>query len=745
MKNRGCRIVCTQPRRLAATSISERVANERMESNGKSVGYRIRLQNCCTDKTNLIFTTSGYLLRCLLNSKSYDFLHGVTHLIVDEVHEREKIMDFLLIGIREAIAVAKISTKIILMSATMDSTIFSEYFDSCPITDVHGHSFAVDIFFLEDVLATIQYESRLMKCPMQNARRKLASNVSLAADQEDILHKVRLAAYQQAPRHISEIDHSLLTAVVAFIHKTKPLDGSLLIFLPGLDDINKQKQLIEVEFKGSLDIQLILLHGSLHTFDAEKQRQVFERSPNGQRKIILSTNIAEMSVTIDDVVYVIDCGKEKQMRYDAETDISSLSVCAISQACAKQRTGRAGRTRNGECWRLYSHEEFIRMLEYTVPEIQRLPLHDICLYASVFGAQSDLTIAEFLNKALEPPSAFSIQQSVQFLRKIDALDESERPTNLGVKLADMPVDIRFGKCILYGVLFACIEPIIAIVSALSTKDPYTTQTIVDSQRMKWIKKDFAAKTKSDHFMLMRTLSEWQYCKDTFQEKFFCSMNMLNEFSMVQIYEQYTILMKHLHTIGYIKANSVRDLEHLNRNSNNWPVIKACLTAGLYPNVCENNRNVGRLLSPQDQNLHVHTSSVLVNVPLKGGERVRWMLYGERSRINHITIAKNNSLISDVGVALFTGPINLPATNIFPVDNRLASNNSSQVYFWTDDWINFVTTRQNAHLLYGLRSKINCIFIKFLMESSQLNADDTRILQVLYRVLNEEEQFRLRKT
>lgn len=627
LKGRGCRIFCTQPRRIAATSISERVANERMEPNGQSVGYRIRLQNCSNDNTNLVFTTSGYLLRCLLNSKSYDFLHNVTHLVLDEVHEREEIMDFLLIGIREAIAAAKITTKIILMSATMDSTIFAEYFYNCPIISAPGKSYAVTNFQLEDVLAMIQYESKQMKCAMQMARRKLASNWHSAADGDGVLNKIRLTAYQQTERHQSEIDHDLLVAVISSIHKTKPLEGSVLIFLPGYDDIKKQKQLIDVQFKGLNDYQLILLHGSLHTFDTEKQQKVFERSPSGQRKIILSTNIAEMSVTIDDIMIVIDCGKEKQMQYDADADISNLAPCTISQACAKQRAGRAGRTQNGECWRLYSRDQFHQMDEYTVPQIQRSPLNHICLYASVFGVQSNLTIEEFLLKALQPPSTLNIRKSVQFLQKIDALDVNEQTTILGLKLADIPVDIRFGKCILYGVLFACIEPIVSIVSALSVRDPFIMQSIIDSQQINRIKKDFGTKSKSDHYMLMQTLNEWLYCKKTHQEKFFCMANMLSDFNMDQINETYNILMKHLHTVGYIKENSSHDLKHLNRNANNWSVIKACLTAGLYPNVCENNDKFGHLVSPCDQYLHVHTTSILTNVPLKGESDINVQLNG----------------------------------------------------------------------------------------------------------------------
>ncbi|XP_031621966.1 3'-5' RNA helicase YTHDC2-like [Contarinia nasturtii] len=425
-KNKKTRIICTQPRRIAATSIAKRISEERNEHIGGTVGYQIRFDRCVNKTTNLTLTSSGFLLRCLTTSKPENLYQNITHLILDEVHEREQTTDFLFILAKEAIKWHP-NLKIILMSATMDCKKFDDYFGGCPIINVPGRLFDVDILYLNDIIVNTEFEN--------NAMDALISN-----------------------------QNELLLNVIKRIHTKEPTHQSILVFLPGYDDIMAQKR--QIETKSEMEnYQIFILHsGNLD------QSRVFNPMSNGIRKIILSTNIAETSVTIEDVVHVIDAGKAKEKQYDPLTESSGLILKSISKACAKQRAGCAGRTQNGYAYRLYSLQQYEEMEEYTLPEIQRIPLTEICLKTKILAPY--ISIENFLNKGLEPPPRENIRQSIELLKKIDALDTDERLTYLGNHLINMPVDSQLGKMILYSIALQCIDPVVTIVSGISHQDPF---------------------------------------------------------------------------------------------------------------------------------------------------------------------------------------------------------------------------------------------------------------------------------
>ena len=247
--------------------------------------------------------------------------------------------------------------------------------------------------------------------------------------------------------------------------------GSILIFLPGYDDIVTMKEKINSEDKKmnqGLRYNLFVLHSNMQTCD---QKKVFKPSPQGTRKIILSTNISETSITIDDVVYVIDSGKVKEKSFDAISSVCTLTSNWISQACAKQRKGRAGRCRRGICYRLFSSIRYSNMQAYQTPEILRLPLQELCLYTKHLTS-GNTPIAEFLDKALEPPSNVVTRNAVQLLKTIDALDPWEDLTELGSHLLDLPIEPRLGKMLLYAVVLKCLDPILTIVCSLAYKWVY---------------------------------------------------------------------------------------------------------------------------------------------------------------------------------------------------------------------------------------------------------------------------------
>lgn len=909
-----CRIICTQPRRIAATSIADRVSQEREDRLGNSVGYQIRLESRVKADTNLIFTTSGFLLRCLTSSKPDEVFNSVTHLFLDEVHEREKITDFLLIAIRDGLRINP-NLKIILMSATLDSQIFSQYFNDAPTINVPGKMFPVDVAYLGEIISMTGYKTKSMEKymhenkgpkvlraarangggreagPDKSSRKENAveagtsgavpcddvdffddclelcasadvdapfdqiyyliteenmpvdyvhsqsgrSALSIAAEKgfyhvlttllsfganpavggadgvsafayarrfkhddcaqlllpyeksgdafngppkasdeppergrdehTEALEQFRLAAYLLTNSGTNDIDHDLLFHIVRHVHTNFDLDGSVLVFLPGYDDIMKQKEYIETNLNGN-DYQLFLLHSGLDS----DQKTVFQKLHN-QRKIILSTNIAETSVTIDDVEYVIDSGKVKQQTYDSVSNTTCLTSTWISQACAKQRAGRAGRTREGHCFRMYSLEHFESMEKYTLPEILRVPLTDICLNAKILCDET--SIEDFLLKALQPPSITNIRQSINLLKKMDALDANEDITYLGLHLAALPVDVQLGKCIMFAILFRCLNPLITIVSTLSVKDPFYLPVGDEGPKIYEAKKSFANRFLSDHVMLERTYEEWNKWRNTRGVYQFCRENYLSYGSMQMIYGIRKLIIGQLGSLGISNTHS------LNENSENSSVIKACLTAGLYPNVCRIDHAKGKIYSKYDRKLLPHLSSILRDRKSKNQmdpqlmeANCDYLIHGEKSKVSHYSLIRNISAVPSICIALFGGPIKLPETNVwtleidewaapapmgyFSVDESTANTEqrdadsdderngkSQESTFRVDDWIGFTMAKEEAELLLKLRQKMCAVLSRFFRNPRYSVSDaDYQVLSAVTRVIDGETRLQM---
>lgn len=261
--------------------------------------------------------------------------------------------------------------------------------------------------------------------------------------------------------------------------------------------------------------------------------------------------------------------------YDLGSESSCLTTTTISKACATQRTGRAGRVQNGFCYRLYSLDQFEAMNEYAPPEICRVSLAEVCLKVKMLA--SNVTIEEFLLKAIQSPSKEQIACAINLLKNINALDSHENMTDLGNHLAHMPIDCLLGKAILYALLLRCLDPVLTIVSALSLRDPFLLPIARNSDCVDKMKKEFSENSLSDHKMLYNTYTAWY--SHTNQAKF-CADNSISNSNMTMIKGVKTVLMRHLKKMGYITEKS-ESAQNYNNNALNWPVIKACLTAGLY--------------------------------------------------------------------------------------------------------------------------------------------------------------------
>lgn len=268
---------------------------------------------------------------------------------------------------------------------------------------------------------------------------------------------------------------------------------------------------------------------------------------------------------------MIDLGRAKQQIHDPITESTRLDVVTISQACAKQRSGRAGRIRDGFCYRLYSLTDYERMDAHDTPEILRVSLTEICLKAKMMS--DGQSIEDYMQKALQPPPKENMRQSIKLLKTINALNSEEQITHLGMHLAYMPIDCQLGKMVLFAIMLKCLDPVLTIVSALSVRDPFRLPNAGHtSDNISDVRKRFDE--LSDHHMLLSLYQEWSIAGD---RKQFCTDNHLSNGNMSMISRVRTQLLQHLKLSSLIND----DNSELNANSLKWEVVKGCIAAGAF--------------------------------------------------------------------------------------------------------------------------------------------------------------------
>jgi ATP-dependent RNA helicase DHX36 len=475
-----CNIMCTQPRRIAATSVAHRVASERGESLQETVGYQVRMDSKLPQwPGSITYCTTGVLL-ARLQLYPEDIFENYSHLIIDEVHERDIQVDFLLAvlkkGMEDRLAVGKAFPKVVLMSATIDADLFVRYFERtlssgetihCPTLSVPGRLFPVTEKHLEDIWGSLQREYRdklgflladptaadyiKHECQSTPSKHLVAQSKPLGDSGGEIKNN-HIETFGDLPNSnftVENLDVSvdeqmdsfvpvaLAAAVVAHLAKTTA-EGAILTFLPGLEEILKLDQCLRdgrplgVNFDDPSNFRILLLHSSISSVT---QSEVFDSLPHGCRKIILATNIAETSVTIRDVRYVVDTGKLREKHYDPVRRITKLQCTWISKSNSKQRAGRAGRVQDGYYYALFSKARLSTMRATGLPEMLRSDLDEVCL--DVKSQAFKAPIADFLAGAIEPPPAQAVACAVDSLRKLEALTGKEELTPLGRLLVSL--------------------------------------------------------------------------------------------------------------------------------------------------------------------------------------------------------------------------------------------------------------------------------------------------------------------
>jgi len=399
------RIGVTQPRRIAATSLAARIASELKVELGREVGYQIRFNDRTGPLTYVKLMTDGILLAEMQGDPT---LRAYDTIIVDEAHERSLNIDFLL-GYLQRLLPKRPDLRVIVSSATLETERFSAFFGGAPVIQVSGRTFPVDV-----------------------------------------LHR--------PPR---EDEGDLAVLVANAVEEVTELDprGDLLVFLPGEREIREAMD--EITNRALPHTVLLPLHGRLPQAD---QQRVFATLP--QRRIVLATNVAETSLTIPGIVYVVDAGLARLNRYDTRTGVTRLKIETISRASADQRKGRAGRIEAGVCVRLCSKEEDDARDPYTDPEILRVGLAGVILRMLSLGLGR---IDQF--PLLDPPPRRSVEEGYRVLEELGAIDEDGRLTEIGSKLAELPLDPRIGRMILAGDREGALREVLILAAALGIQDP----------------------------------------------------------------------------------------------------------------------------------------------------------------------------------------------------------------------------------------------------------------------------------
>ncbi|KAK8936318.1 putative pre-mRNA-splicing factor ATP-dependent RNA helicase [Platanthera zijinensis] len=652
LRGADCNIICTQPRRISAISVATRIASERGEKIGETVGYQIRLEAERSEQTRLLFCTTGVLLRRLIQEPD---LRGVSHLLIDEIHERGMNEDFLIIICRDLLP-RRPDLRLVLMSATINANLFSEYFENTPVMHIPGFTFPVAELFLEDILEKTKHKisSEFNNYERKSRRRRLAVSKDdpLTEMFEDVEIDSQYKNYSMSTRQSLEawsgsLDLGLVvSATVEYICRYEG-DGAILVFLTGWNEISSLYDNIKVNtFLGNPSKFLILpLHGSMPT---SNQREIFDRPPSNMRQIILATNIAESSITIDDVVYVIDCGKAKETSYDALNKLACLLPSWISKASAHQRRGRAGRVQSGICYRLYPKIIHDAMRQYDLPEILRTPLQGLCLNIKSLRLGS---VAVFLAKALQPPDSLAVTNALELLKTIGALDQREELTPLGHHLCTLPLDPNIGKMLLMGSIFQCLDPALTIAAALAYRDPFVLP-LNRKEEADDARRSFAGDSCSDHIALLKAFDAWKEAKSCGRDRAFCWENFLSPITLQMIDDMRNQFLDLLSDTGFV--DKAKGTKAYNLYGGDIEMICAILCAGLYPNVIQCKRRGKRtvLYSKDVGKVDIHPSSVnsrIHSFPLP------FMVYSEKVKTTNIYI-RDSTNISDYALLLFGGSL-----------------------------------------------------------------------------------------
>ena len=542
------KVGCTQPRRVAATSVATRVAEEQGCLVGQKVGYSIRFDDCTSTATQIKYMTDGMLLRECLVDKN---LSAYSVLMLDEAHERSINTD-VLFGLLKDVMRRRPDLKLIVTSATLNAEKFSAYFGGAPIFNIPGRTFPVEKVFLDSPVTDY-------------------------------------------------LEASLIT--VLKIHLKEP-KGDILLFLTGQEEIDTACEILFSRMKeiGGPKVPPLIILPVYSALPAEVQTRIFEPAPKGSRKVIIATNIAETSLTIDGIFYVVDPGFVKLSVYNPKLGMDSLEVTPISRASAEQRAGRAGRTGPGRCYRLYTKEAFEKEMQpETQPELQRTNLANTVLTLKAIGID-DLINFPFL----DPPPETILVTALHQLYVLGALDEEGFLTRVGRKMAEFPLEPPLSKMLLTSVALQCSAEVITIIAMLSVESPFfrpkEKQAEADQKKAKFFQ------SEGDHIMLLTLYDAWT--RSNYSNSW-CHQNFIQNRAMKRardVRQQVSGLMDRF-TLPIVSCGR------------KYTAVRKAITAGFFTHIAKRAQDGFQTLI-EGQTVYMHPSSSLFQ------RSPDWVLYHE---------------------------------------------------------------------------------------------------------------------
>ena len=540
---------------------------------GENVGYSIRFEDLTSAKTRIKFLTDGLLLREALADP---LLSRYSVIMIDEAHERSLSSDILL-GVLKKIMKKRPELRIVVSSATLQATDMLHYFSGTSALDLDNNK-----------------ENRIARIISLEGRAYPVDILHLDAPAEDYLERAVKTVFD--------------------IHAGES-EGDILVFLTGREEIDSAVQMIADRALSlqptAASIQVLPLFAGLTT---EQQLYVFEPAPENTRKVIVATNIAEASVTIDGIVFVIDCGFVKLRAYNTQTGIETLTVTPISKASATQRAGRAGRTKPGKCYRLYTEASFDTLPDSTVPEIQRSNLAPVILQLKALGIDNILRF-DFLT----PPPVELVARALELLYSLGALDDYAKLSPLGTRMAELAVEPMMAKVLLSAPAMSCLSEILTIAAMTSLQgsvwfDDHTGKKATETARRK-----FAAE-EGDHLTLLNVYET--FITKGRKDSKWCRENHLNAKAMARAVSIRNQLKRYLERFGINVDESLNRSKKVNLTDGIGVQIRKCLTMGYFAHAARMQPDGSFKTANGNVTLYAHPTSLLFN------RKADWVIFHE---------------------------------------------------------------------------------------------------------------------
>ncbi|XP_072219870.1 ATP-dependent RNA helicase DHX30 [Leuresthes tenuis] len=704
-KGAECNILVTQPRRISAVSVAHRVAHEMGPELKHCVGYQVRLESRPPERSGgaMLFLTVGVLLRKLQSNPT---LKGISHIVVDEVHERDINTDLLLALLRSSLK-ENPDLRVVLMSATGDNLRLAKYFGGCPIVKVPGFMHPVQDKFLEDLLREMGRQAPVRE---------------------------RVETDKQGGLVEASPDLDLVADILEHIDRTGE-PGAVLCFLPGWQDIKAVQQKLEEKPRFSSDSHMILpLHSSLSVAD---QQAVFQHPKAGQRKIVLATNIAETSVTIDDIVHVVDTGTQKEQNYDPRTKVSCLDTVWVSRSNVTQRKGRAGRCQPGQSYHLFPRKQLDSMTPFPVPEILRTPLESLVLQAKIHSPNSKAV--DFLSQVLDSPEKEAVRDAVQNLHDIGVLDKTETLTPLGERVACMSCDPRLGKVLVLSAMFRCVLPMLSVAACL-TRDPFYN-SLQNRALVSKAKEALSGSSFSDYLVFSRAVLGWRKVQregDREDREEFLAKHTLSKASLRFINGLVSQFCENLQEAGLVSRASEcqRHTSLYNEHSNQDELLKAVLLAGLYPNLIQMKKGVitkdGRF-RPQSLSFRTLGGPVLLHRSSvnrgKNDLPSRWLTFFGAVKSNGNVFIRDSSAVHPLALLLFTDCDITETVNGDRVEVSFPGRSLVRCELSVEMW----------ELLWEMRTSIQTMLYRNLNNPSNANTtQDGKLISLIVELLKNTE-------